>query len=108
MGLLIGLAAGLLGFLIAFRPGAARVPRRWGRLGRFGAAYLGITAAVFFALVIAGVADRALAAFVVAGWAAACAALGAFLAGYRDAERWLLIGWLVPLTAAAVAGLAGG
>jgi len=107
MGLLIALAAGLVGFLFSFRPGGERAPRRWGRLALAIVVYLAVLLAAFLAMFVVAVPDPALSAYVVASLATLCAVLGAFAAGRRGAERWPLLGWLVPLGVVVVAAIAG-
>ena len=107
MGGLIAIAAGLLGFVASFRPGGEPAPRRLGLLALSAGVYLAILAVAFVAMFGLAVPDRALCAYVVASVATVCAVLGAFAAGRKGAEWWLLLGWLVPLMVVFGAGIAG-
>lgn len=107
MGLILGLAAGLLAFLLTFRPGgmAPGEGRRPGLFALSVAVYLAITGLFFVPLALSA-ADRVLTAYVVTEVAVLMGVAGAFAGGRRGAAWWLMLAWPVPFITAMAARFA--
>ncbi len=105
MGLLLGLALGLLAFLLSFRPGQGG-RRRGGLFALSLAVYLAVCGLVFVPLVL-GAPERLLTLYLIVGVAVPGGVAGAFAGRRRGAEWWLLLGWPVPLGVTFVAALLG-
>ncbi len=109
MTLLLGLAAGLLGFLLSFKPignDEAAPPRRLGLFALAAAVYLAI-AALFFVPLATSAPERVLEAYVSAVVATLAGVSGAVAGRRKGAEWWLLLAWPVPFIVATAVRLAG-
>ena len=106
MGLLLGLALGLLAFLLSFRPGEGGGPRRAGLFALSLVVYLAICALAFVPLVLSAP-ERLLTLYLIVAVAVPCGVAGAFAGRRKGAEWWLLLSWPVPLCVTLAGALIG-
>jgi hypothetical protein len=105
MGLLLGLALGLLAFVLSFRPGDGG-RRRAPLFALSLVVYLAICGLAFVPLVLSAP-ERLLTLYLIVAVAVPCGISGAFAGRRKGAEWWLLLAWPVPLCVTFAAALIG-